>query len=99
MDNSRIILGIDPGSNIMGYGLIKVEEKKTSIMIMGTITQGKGSDHYDKLKHIFEQVLEIIDQYHPESPERLVSIYSTLAGLDQSDLVYARRRTATDSVG
>jgi len=66
MDNSRIILGIDPGSNIMGYGLIKVEEKKTSIMIMGTITQGKGSDHYDKLKHIFEQVLEIIDQYHPD---------------------------------
>ncbi len=37
----------------------------------------------------------VIDQYHPESPERLVSIYSTLAGLDQSDLVYARRRTAT----
>jgi crossover junction endodeoxyribonuclease RuvC len=65
MDNSRIILGVDPGSNIMGYGLIRVEGKKTSIIVMGTITQGKSSDHYDKLKHIFERVLEIIDEYHP----------------------------------
>jgi crossover junction endodeoxyribonuclease RuvC len=66
MENSRIILGIDPGSNIMGYGLINVVGKKTSIIVMGTITQGKTSDHYDKLKHIFERVLEIIDEYHPD---------------------------------
>lgn len=65
MDNSRIILGIDPGSNIMGYGLIRVDGKDTSIIVMGTITQGKSSDHYDKLKHIFERVLEIVDEYHP----------------------------------
>ncbi len=66
MENPRIILGIDPGSNIMGYGLLEVVGKKNSLITMGIITQGKYSDHYDKLKYIFERVLSIIDQYHPD---------------------------------
>lgn len=62
----QIILGIDPGSNIMGYGLIKVENNKTSIITMGVISPGKYKTHYDKLKFIFNRVLSVIDEYHPD---------------------------------
>ncbi|HNW50281.1 MAG TPA: crossover junction endodeoxyribonuclease RuvC [Prolixibacteraceae bacterium] len=66
MAESKIILGIDPGSNVMGYGLLKVEMKKTSIITMGVIAPGKLPSHYDKLKFIFDRVLHVIDEYHPD---------------------------------
>jgi len=66
MNNSRTILGIDPGSNIMGYGLLKVDGKKTSIVAMGVISPGKITDHYAKLKYIFDRVLHVIDEYKPD---------------------------------
>ena len=66
MENSKIILGIDPGSNIMGYGLLRVEGKTNSLITMGVITPGKISDHYDKLKYIFNRVLHVIDEYKPD---------------------------------
>jgi crossover junction endodeoxyribonuclease RuvC len=66
MAESRIILGIDPGSNIMGYGLLKVVGKHTAIITMGVITPGKLSTHYEKLKYIFDRVLHVIDEYHPD---------------------------------
>ena len=66
MEKPKIILGIDPGSNIMGYGLIKVADKKTSIITMGVISPGKYKTHYDKLKFIFNRVLGVIDEYHPD---------------------------------
>lgn len=66
MSDSRIILGIDPGSNVMGYGLIRVLGKETSIIAMGVITQGKFATHYDKLQHIFKRILAIIDEFHPD---------------------------------
>jgi len=66
MAESRIILGIDPGSNVMGYGLLKVDGKKGTIITMGVITPGKLSTHYEKLKFIFDRVLHVIDEYHPD---------------------------------
>jgi crossover junction endodeoxyribonuclease RuvC len=66
MAASRIILGIDPGSNVMGYGLLKVDGKKGTIITMGVITPGKLSTHYEKLKFIFDRVLHVIDEYHPD---------------------------------
>jgi crossover junction endodeoxyribonuclease RuvC len=66
MNEQRIILGIDPGSNVMGYGLIKVDGKKTSIITMGVISPGKITDHYAKLKYIFDRVLHVIDEYKPD---------------------------------
>lgn len=66
MEKPKIILGIDPGSNIMGYGLIKLADKKTSIITMGVISPGKYKTHYDKLKFIFNRVLGVIDEYHPD---------------------------------
>jgi crossover junction endodeoxyribonuclease RuvC len=66
MKNKRIILGIDPGSNVMGYGLLNVEGKNTSIITMGVISPGKIMDHYAKLKYIFDRVLHVIDEYKPD---------------------------------
>jgi crossover junction endodeoxyribonuclease RuvC len=63
---ANIILGIDPGSNVMGYGLLKVDQKKTAIITMGIISPGKYNTHYDKLKYIFNRVLSVIDEYKPD---------------------------------
>lgn len=62
----RIILGIDPGTTIMGYGLIKIVGKEASLIVLGVIDLKKFSDHFTKLKHIFDRVTSIIDQYHPD---------------------------------
>lgn len=62
----KIILGIDPGTNIMGYGIIKVVDNKASMMGMGVIDLRKFGDQYLKLGHIFERVTGIIDSYLPD---------------------------------
>ena len=50
----KIILGIDPGTNIMGYGIIKVTDNKPEMVTMGVIDLRKFGDGYLKLGHIFE---------------------------------------------
>lgn len=62
----KIILGIDPGTNIMGYGLIQVEGQKVEMMTMGVIDLRKFPDAYLKLGHIFERVTGIIDSFLPD---------------------------------
>ena len=62
----KIILGIDPGTNIMGYGLLKVESGKAQMMTMGVIDLRKFADGYLKLGHIFERVTGIIDAFLPD---------------------------------
>jgi crossover junction endodeoxyribonuclease RuvC len=62
----RIILGLDPGTNVMGYGLIKVTGQKLSIVQFGVIHLKKYASHELKLKKIFERVLSIIDEYLPD---------------------------------
>ena len=49
----KIILGIDPGTNIMGYGVLKVMDRKVEMMTMGVIDLRKFGDGYLKLGHIF----------------------------------------------
>lgn len=66
MDKERIILGIDPGTTIMGYGLIKIVGKEAKLIVLGVIELKKYNDHYTKLKHIFDRVTSLIDQYHPD---------------------------------
>jgi crossover junction endodeoxyribonuclease RuvC len=66
LKKERIILGIDPGTTIMGYGLIKVVEKDVQLLALGVIELKKYSDHYTKLKKIFDRVLSLIDHYHPD---------------------------------
>ena len=62
----RIILGIDPGTNITGYGVIKAIGTVPELIAIGAIDLSKYDDHYVKLKHIFDRVTGIIDEYHPD---------------------------------
>lgn len=67
MSKERIILGIDPGTNISGYGLIRCEGNKMNLMSYGVIDLRKiKNDHYLKLKRIFERTLGLIDTFHPD---------------------------------
>ena len=62
----KIILGIDPGTNVMGYGIIKIVDNKASMVAMGIIDLRKLTDHYLRLGHIFERITGIIDAYLPD---------------------------------
>ena len=62
----KVILGIDPGTNIMGYGVIKVMGNKVEMVTMGVIDLLKFGDGYLKLGHIFERVTGIIDSFLPD---------------------------------
>ncbi len=66
MVKERIILGIDPGTTVMGYGILKVVNNKPSLMSMGVLELQKYTDHYLKLKKIFETVVRLVDNYHPD---------------------------------
>ncbi len=66
MAKERIILGIDPGTTIMGYGIILVRDKKLELLTMGVLKLHKLSEHEDKLKKIFERTVSLIDEYHPD---------------------------------
>lgn len=63
----RIILGIDPGTNMMGYGLIHIKNQKPTLLALGVIDLSKYDDHALKLKKIFERMLGIIEEYKPDS--------------------------------
>ncbi len=62
----KIILGMDPGTTIMGYGIVQVKNKKLDLVTMGVIHLSKLPDHSDKLKRIFERTLQLIDAYNPD---------------------------------
>ncbi len=62
----KIILGIDPGTTIMGYGVLKVCDRKAEMVTMGVIDLRKYTDHYLKLGRIFERMCGIIDAYLPD---------------------------------
>jgi crossover junction endodeoxyribonuclease RuvC len=62
----RIILGIDPGTNIMGYGLLGVKGRKPAVIAMGVIQLNKFENHYMRLHRIYDRVLDIVNQYLPD---------------------------------
>ena len=62
----KIILGIDPGTTIMGYGVLRVKGTKPEMIAMGIIDLRKFANHYLKLRHIHERVLSIIESYLPD---------------------------------
>ncbi len=66
MAKEKIILGIDPGTTIMGFGLIKVVGSKMTFIQMNELLLQKYTDPYTKLKLIFERTVELIDTYHPD---------------------------------
>ena len=66
VSSEKIILGIDPGTTIMGFGLIKAVGKKMEFLQLNELHLKKYDDHYLKLKLIFERTVELIDTYHPD---------------------------------
>lgn len=66
MTSDKIILGIDPGTSVMGYGIIRVSDGRAQMIVMGVIDMRKFTDPYLKLGHIFNRVTGIIDTYLPD---------------------------------
>lgn len=60
---ARIILGIDPGTSITGYGVILANGKTPVLQTIGVMKLSKLPDHYQKIKNIFERSLALIDEY------------------------------------
>ena len=67
MDRSRTILGIDPGTNILGYGVIRIDSRGPHYVDMGVFDLRKIKDPFEKLANIFAGVSELIDIHNPES--------------------------------
>lgn len=65
-NTEKIILGIDPGTNVMGYGVIRIIGNKAELVVMGVIDMRKESDPYLRLGKIFDRVTGIIDSYLPD---------------------------------
>ncbi len=62
----KIVLGIDPGTNVMGYGIIHVKGTKMELVVMGVLRLEKVGDHALKLQKIFDRVVSLIEQYKPD---------------------------------
>ena len=66
LKTERIILGIDPGTIVMGFGMIKVIGNKMELMMMDELILSKYDSHSLRLKKIFDRTLQLIDEYHPD---------------------------------
>lgn len=62
----RIIIGIDPGTNVMGYGILGIKGKTPSMIALGVIELSKFESHYLRLSRIFERVTMLVEQYLPD---------------------------------
>lgn len=62
----KIILGLDPGTNIMGYGIIVVKSAAMKLLQYGVIHLSKYDNHELRLKKIFDRVLSLVDEFHPD---------------------------------
>lgn len=65
-DFERVILGIDPGTNVMGYGILGVNGKKPTLVAMGVVRLSKFESHYMRLRRIYDRIIDICSQYAPD---------------------------------
>jgi crossover junction endodeoxyribonuclease RuvC len=66
ISSERIILGIDPGTTILGYGIIDCRQKQMSLAALGVLHLEKYNDHHLKLQKIFERTIELIEGFKPD---------------------------------
>ncbi|MRN15613.1 crossover junction endodeoxyribonuclease RuvC [Riemerella anatipestifer] len=66
MKVEKIILGIDPGTTVMGFGIISVLNQKMELVSVNELILKKYPNHETKLKYIFERTLSLIDEFHPD---------------------------------
>ncbi len=62
----RIIMGIDPGTIVMGYGLLRVVGQQAELLALGVIRLDKMESHYLRLKRIFDRVSGLIEEFRPD---------------------------------
>jgi crossover junction endodeoxyribonuclease RuvC len=65
ISSEKIILGVDPGTNVLGYGLLKVLRGKILLIEMGVIHLSSQPNHHEKLKKIFSRLRTIIKNHKP----------------------------------
>ncbi|MCG3166921.1 MAG: Crossover junction endodeoxyribonuclease RuvC [Bacteroidia bacterium] len=63
--NERIILGIDPGTIVMGYGIICAKGNEAKLLTIGVLKLDKFEEHHERLKKIFERTTSLINEYQP----------------------------------
>ena len=66
VQKERIILGIDPGTAIMGYGLILIQGQQMTLLAMGILKLNKYEDHFVRLKKIYDRTLSLIEEFNPD---------------------------------
>ena len=64
--SQRIIMGIDPGTNLLGFGVILVDANSVHLVDMGVVDLRKVKDHFTKLEHILRETGELMDKYAPD---------------------------------
>ncbi|WP_018336185.1 MULTISPECIES: crossover junction endodeoxyribonuclease RuvC [Butyricimonas] len=64
----KLIMGIDPGTNFMGYAILRTTGKnsKPELVVSGVVDMKKLDDPYLKLQRVFQRTLQVIDSYHPD---------------------------------
>ena len=67
MDKPRIILGIDPGTRLLGFGVVRSMGKKAEYVDMGILDLRKEKDAYSKLRAIHECIAQVCRSYHPDA--------------------------------
>lgn len=66
VETEKIILGIDPGTTVMGFGLISVKKGRMELVSIHELVLKKYPNHATKLKYIFDRTLSLIDEFHPD---------------------------------
>lgn len=62
----HIIIGIDPGTNVMGYGVLGVKNRRPAMIAMGVIELHRQDSHYLRLRHIYDRVLGLVESFLPD---------------------------------
>ena len=62
----KVIIGVDPGTNIMGYGILGIKGKKPNMIALGIIELNKFESHYMRLKRIYDRILSLVEQFLPD---------------------------------
>ncbi|MBQ3846058.1 MAG: crossover junction endodeoxyribonuclease RuvC, partial [Bacteroidales bacterium] len=66
MGKDKVILGVDPGTNLLGFGIIRVSGKKAEYVDMGVLDLRKDKDNLQKLRSIYDCISEVCNSYHPD---------------------------------
>lgn len=62
----RTIMGIDPGTNVLGYAVVRIVGGEVKVLVLGVVSLEKYGDPYKKLAKIFDRLSALISEYQPD---------------------------------